>query len=245
MKKIIDLRQVRLVLCIAAMASIFSTREASAQTTDTVYFNAKWEKTDRDNKHFYRVISRNDNTKPIRVQDFYPNGVKQMDGWYSSLEPEVRDGDFTWWHEDGIKHRKMTFDKGEPTKITEWDKEGKITRQQEAVKTVSHINGERVRDRKALEKAPVFNRGKSSFPDYVTRHLEYPAGAEGISGEVIVRFVVDKNGRTRDAEVVQGVHKVLDDAALDLINSLPQWTPGVLDGKNVDIKMELPLRFNR
>ena len=231
-----------LVICI--VASIFSFTETMAQISDTVYYNAKWEKTDRENKHFYRVIHREDKKKPIRVEDYYPNGVKQMDGWYSSLEPDIRDGEFTWWHEDGKKHRWMIFDKGEPIKITEWDSNGNITRQQETVKTVNHQNGERGYEMRALEKAPVFNRGKSTFSDYVNQHLSYPAGAQGISGKVIVQFVVTKSGKTKGAKIVKSVNEVLDKAALDFIKSLPRWTPGVQDGKNIEIKMELPVSFN-
>ncbi|WP_181151246.1 energy transducer TonB [Sphingobacterium gobiense] len=230
------------VICI--VASIFSYTETMAQASDTVYYNAKWEKTDRENKHFYRVIHRDDKKKPIRVEDYYPNGVKQMDGWYRSLEPEIRDGEFTWWHEDGKKHRWMIFDEGEAIKITEWDSNGKITRQQEKVKTVNYENGERSYEMKALEKAPIFNRGKSTFSDYVNKHFSYPTGAQGANGKVIVQFVVDKRGKTKDAKIVKSVNEVLDKAALDFIKSLPRWTPGVQDGKNVEITMELPVSFN-
>lgn len=229
---------------VSIIASIFSLTETIAQTKDTVYYNAKWEKTDRENKHFYRIIHRDGSKKPIRVQDYYPNGVKQMDGWYSSLDPEIRDGEFTWWHEDGKKHRWMIFDAGEAIKIMEWDSNGKITRQQEKVKTVNHENGECSYEMKALEKAPVFNRGKSTFSDYVNRHLSYPAGAQATSGKVIVQFVVDKRGKTKDPKIVKSVNEVLDKAALDFIKSLPRWAPGVQNGKNIEIKMEVPVSFN-
>src|SRR5690606_8539785 len=229
-----------LVICI--VVSIFSFTETMAQASDTVYYNAKWEKTDRENKHFYRVIHRED--KKIRVEDYYPNGVKQMDGWYSSLEPDIRDGEFTWWHEVGKKHRWMISDNDERTKITEWDSNGKITREQEKVKTVNHQNGERSYEMKALERAPVFNRGKSTFSDYVNEHFSYPAGSQHASGKVIVQFVVDKCGKTKDVKIVKGVNEVLDKAALDFIKSLPRWTPGVQDGKNIEIKMQLPVSFN-
>jgi len=243
MKKTIDLKDMRILIFTLMTVSMYVASKVNAQTRDTLYYNAKWEKTDRENRHFYRVVYREDNTGPIRVQDYYPNGMMQMDGWYSSLDPEVRDGEFTWWHEDGKKHRWMMFDKGEPTKITEWDSNGKITRQQEKVNTISHENGEKIRKKKALEKAPVFDRGRSSFRDYVVQHLKYPTDSEGTKGQVIVRFVVDRNGKTKDAEVVQSLSEAFDKAALDLIKSLPMWTPGVSDGRNVDIKMELPLNF--
>ena len=244
MKRKTILSDGRNLFLVSIIASIFSLTETIAQTNDTVYYNAKWEKTDRENKHFYRVIHREEKKKPIRVEDYYPNGVKQMDGWYSSLEPDIRDGEFTWWHEDGKKHRRMIFDEGEAIKIMEWDSNGKITRQQEKVKTVNHEDGEHSYEMKALEKAPVFNRGKSTFSDYVNRHLSYPAGAQGTSGKVIVQFVVTKSGKTKGAKVVKSVNEVLDKAALDFIKSLPRWTPGVQDGKNIEIKMELPVSFN-
>jgi len=231
-------------ISIIIAASFFILNKANAQSRDTIYYNAKWEKTDRENKHFYRVIYREVKKKPIRVQDYYPNGIMQMDGWYSTLEPETRDGEFTWWDEKGKKNRWMVFEENEPTKITEWDSDGKITRQQEKVKTVSYENGKRVYESRALEKAPVFNRGKSTFSEYVSEYLIYPDKAKGSRGKVIVTFVVDKTGRVKDAEVVESVNAILDEAALDFIKSLPRWTPGVQEGKNVDVTMELPMNFN-
>lgn len=61
---------------------------------------------------------------------------------------------------------------------------------------------------------------------------------------MIVTFVVDKTGRVKDAEVVESVNAILDGAALDFIKSMPRWTPGVQEGKNVDVTMELPVNFN-
>lgn len=243
MKKIMDRSDIHIVAFIIMTISIFIIPKTTAQTRDTVHYNAKWEKTDRENQHFYRVIYRSGDEGPIHVQDYYPDGTMQMDGWYSTLDPETRDGEFTWWHEDGKKHRWMTFDKGELTKITEWDSKGNIIRQQETVTTVNYQDGERTYDKRTLEKAPVFNRGKSSFSDYAAKHLIYPSGSEGATGQVIVRFVVNKKGKTKDAKVVQSVNEVLDKAAFDFIKSLPRWTPGVLNGKKIKVEMELPVIF--
>src|SRR5690606_12987409 len=151
----------------------------------------------------------------------------------------------TWWHEDGKKHRWMIFDKGEPIKITEWDSNGNITRQQETVKTVNHQNGDRGYEMRALEKAPVFNRGKSTFSDYVNQHHTYVTLAEGTGVKVIVLFVVTNIRKRKDAKIVKSVNEVLDKASLDFVKSLPNCTPGIQDGTNKEIKMELPVNFTR
>src|SRR5690606_13345758 len=116
--------------------------------------------------HFYRIIERSKISKLFYVQDFYPNHVRQMEGWYNSLDPETRHGDFTWWNEKGQKHRAARFVNGQLVKIMEWDEASKITLQQELVETVR--NG--VKDSivlKAIDKPPVFDRGKSTLSNWV------------------------------------------------------------------------------
>lgn len=73
MNRITVLRDRRSLFLIAIIVSIFSSTETIAQTRDTVYYKAKWEKTERENKHFYRVIHHESQKKSIRVQDYYPS----------------------------------------------------------------------------------------------------------------------------------------------------------------------------
>ena len=58
-----------------------------------------------------------------------------------------------------------------------------------------------------------------------------------------VAFVVDANGKIRNAKVVKGVSEALDAEALRVIESAPDWTPAKQDGKNVPVTFTAPVTF--
>jgi TonB family protein len=96
-----------------------------------------------------------------------------------------------------------------------------------------------------VENAPVFPGGDDSLKSYVAHHVVYPKEAlqNNISGKVFVRFVVDKKGNVRNAEIVRGVDPLLDAEALRVINSLPQWKPGSQGGKDVNVWFTMPINY--
>jgi periplasmic protein TonB len=65
----------------------------------------------------------------------------------------------------------------------------------------------------------------------------------GIDGNVVVRFVVDTEGKVRDIEVVQANHPDFADAA---VTAVAQWKfiPGMKDGRAVNTRMRIPIGFH-
>ena len=80
---------------------------------------------------------------------------------------------------------------------------------------------------------------------YVGENVEYPRVAESndIEGKVFVSFVVDKDGSVTDVQVVRGVDKDLDNAAVKVVKSLPKFTPGKQRGKAARVKYNIPIVF--
>lgn len=74
---------------------------------------------------------------------------------------------------------------------------------------------------------------------------EYPRPAQlaGIQGTVVMRCVIDRQGRIRSAEVHKAVHPILDAAALAAVR---QWRfrPGTLNGQPVDVIFHLTVNFS-
>ena len=95
------------------------------------------------------------------------------------------------------------------------------------------------------EQMPEFPGGDKEFHKYLVSKTKYPAEAARLnrSGTVYVRFVVDEEGRIRDAEVVRGCGAGLDDEALRLVRLMPWWTPGRQQGQPVRVQRTLPISF--
>ncbi len=95
------------------------------------------------------------------------------------------------------------------------------------------------------EKMPEYPGGNSALMEYLRENMSYPAIAKekGTQGRVIVRFVVNKKGKIVSPEVARSVDPYLDEEAIRLIKSMPDWTPGRQGGKVVDVVYTLPVSF--
>jgi TonB family protein len=79
----------------------------------------------------------------------------------------------------------------------------------------------------------------------IAERMQYPEEAkkQKIQGKVIIRFVVNKEGRVTDAVVLKGVYPLLDVEALRVVNALPDFKPGMQGGKPVDSYLMVPITF--
>jgi TonB family protein len=98
----------------------------------------------------------------------------------------------------------------------------------------------------SVDENPVFRGGPIALRNYLTSHTNYPekARASRIQGKVFVSFVVNKDGKVSDANIVQGIHPLLDAEALRVVNDMPKWKPGRLHGQLVRVGYTLPVTFS-
>lgn len=96
-----------------------------------------------------------------------------------------------------------------------------------------------------VEVLPLFPGGEVELRKYIANNLQYPEEAQKkkIQGTVIVRFVVDKDGKISNINIIQSVDPIIDEAAKKVIASMPVWKPAVKKGKNVKAMFTLPIAF--
>ena len=80
---------------------------------------------------------------------------------------------------------------------------------------------------------------------FVARHMHYPeeAAEKGIEGRVLIRFVVEKDGRLTNFEVIETPDPLLSDEALRVLKQMPQWIPAKNKGKDVRCRYSMPIQF--
>jgi TonB family protein len=80
---------------------------------------------------------------------------------------------------------------------------------------------------------------------FIAENLEYPALAreKGVEGRVILSFVVEKNGVVSDIKIVRDAGSGCGEAAIKMMQKMPNWQPGKHDGQAVRTKMILPVLF--
>ena len=96
-----------------------------------------------------------------------------------------------------------------------------------------------------VEVRPKYKGGDAALIKYLSENIVYPpeAVAQGIEGRVVVKFVVGVDGQARSAEVVRSVHPLLDAEAVRVASTLTEFTPGMVNGKNVAVSYVLPISF--
>lgn len=96
-----------------------------------------------------------------------------------------------------------------------------------------------------VEKMPSFPGGDAALIKFLSENLVYPQEAAdlGLQGVVIVKFVVGKDGKARNPEILKSVAPMLDRAAMAVVNKLPLFTPGEQAGEKVMVYYTLPVQF--
>ena len=97
-----------------------------------------------------------------------------------------------------------------------------------------------------VESMPEFPGGAQAMMRYIAENIKYPVIAQenGIQGRVICQFVVEKDGKVSDIQVVRSSGEAsLDKEAQRVISSMPKWKPGKQRGKPVRVKYTLPVNF--
>ncbi len=96
------------------------------------------------------------------------------------------------------------------------------------------------------EEMPSFPGGDREMMSFLKHNIVYPDSAlnAGIQGAVFVTFMVEKDGHLGDIYVIRGANKFLDAEALRVMHLMPAWIPGKINGKNVRVQINLPIKFS-
>ncbi len=100
----------------------------------------------------------------------------------------------------------------------------------------------------SADQMPQFPGGVQEMYKFLYQHIKYPAEAReaGISGQVNVKFYVDRNGILKDVHAAKGIGYGCDDEAVrvvELMNLDHRWIPGMHEGKTVSVYFTLPIKY--
>ncbi|MBK6266762.1 energy transducer TonB [Marivirga sp. S37H4] len=98
----------------------------------------------------------------------------------------------------------------------------------------------------ALEVQPEYiNNGLDGFYKYLANEINYPRKEQrmGIDGKVYLTFIIEKDGSLTDIKVLKGVSEGLDQEAIRVLESSPEWSPGKQRGQAVRVRMTIPINF--
>ena len=91
-----------------------------------------------------------------------------------------------------------------------------------------------------------FPGGDAAWQRYLLKNMSYPEEAQNneIQGQVVVQFIVDKEGNISDVQAVSGpTDGGLRDEAVRVIKKSGLWKPAVQNGRQVKSQKRQPIVF--
>ena len=221
---------------------MFSIQLVMGQVEELEGFELLWKGPLKANQNYKREI-HNGVGGHFTVRDYYIGGAYQMIGDYKSVDPEIENGDFLFFHTNGQMSHKGCYKNGEL--VGDWDIYDRTGELIDKINYDFDIN-ETIKPSTATGDIDVVAKfGGQDFTAYLASEIIYPPRAYKylVQGKVYVQFMINEDGSTSNALVVRGLDKDLDKEALRVIRNMPNWKPAKKDGEPVPIAYICPVVF--
>lgn len=96
-----------------------------------------------------------------------------------------------------------------------------------------------------LEVQPEPVGGMGAFAKFLGRNMRYPSAAQDaeIAGRVLLTFVIERDGRLTDIQVIKGAGYGMDEEATRVLKLAKAWKPGIQNGRPVRVRFSIPINF--
>ncbi|GAB6008589.1 energy transducer TonB [Dysgonomonas reticulitermitis] len=97
----------------------------------------------------------------------------------------------------------------------------------------------------SLNDAPKFPGGTDAMEAYFKKNMKYPKRAieYGIEGRVVFNLEISAEGKISNIRLFKGLFYECNEEAYYLIKKMPDWIPGIKDGKPVAMQVMVPVAF--
>ena len=97
-----------------------------------------------------------------------------------------------------------------------------------------------------VDQLPEFSGGKEALFKFLAENLTVPYtnSEPRVFGQVVVKFVVFKDGTIGNTSIIKSLSPAADEEAIRVLKAMPKWTPGKLKGTDVNVEIGLPIRFD-
>jgi periplasmic protein TonB len=96
-----------------------------------------------------------------------------------------------------------------------------------------------------VEVQPQFPGGEKALPQFLADNIQYPEKAKtnNIQGTVLASFIVETDGTISNLSILRGIGSGCDEEVIRVLKKMPKWKAGVQRGKNVRVKINIPVKF--
>lgn len=81
---------------------------------------------------------------------------------------------------------------------------------------------------------------------FIYERIKYPefARLNGIEGECVAQFTINRDGEITELVVIRCICKEIKAEVKRIVNSMPEWSPGLHNGKKIKVNYTLPVSFS-
>ncbi len=184
---------------------------------------------------------------------------------YGYFEKGKRKGDWTAVDSSGHITRTYTYEKGKLQGTCKvFNKQGEVAM------LIHYENGEKISEETLIEKSETDNfiaepleirpylkmcanedeaeRQACTERQYlaaVYKHIRYPEQAreEDITGRAFLQFMVKNEGAISEIVVLRGISASIEQECLRAMTFMPEWMPGIKNGKPEKVLFNMPINF--
>ncbi|MDT3401412.1 energy transducer TonB [Mucilaginibacter terrae] len=102
-------------------------------------------------------------------------------------------------------------------------------------------DGSKTFDINGVEVMPEPYGGNAAWAKFLQKNLRYPD--TDVQGRVMLSFIIEKDGKLSDIQILKGISPELDREALRVLKLAPAWKPGMQNGHAVRVKYTIPIVF--
>lgn len=140
---------------------------------------------------------------------------------------------------------------GEEMRLLTFEEAGKVIKDLRAVEVIKADTliipelTEEPEPRVSVSEMPMFPGGNAALLQYIAENVAYPeiARQNNVQGKVVVKFCVTASGVIDRVSILKGVDQALDNEAIRVVETFPEFIPGKQDGKPVPVWYIVPINF--
>lgn len=167
---------------------------------------------------------------------YNPQGQKIASYNYTA---NVLNGPFELYDDNGKIIRKGQYERGKITEnqVLDANKSTGMAEELDFPPYLAYCENENKRKQRNCTEQRISNS--------IYTKLQYPrfSRENGIEGQVLSSFIIDKDGELQDLQIHRGVNDDIKKECLRVLKRMPPWKPAQRNGEAVSLRYNLPIMF--
>lgn len=218
-----------------------------------IYYNNRFVQVDSTDDYLFYEEILDISPDSSYVKHFNNKGILEREGAFAGFGTKIVKPLGThrrYYTADAVLQATITYVDGKESEIRSYYPSGKLKRAQTSddkgnpTGTCCGEDGS-PRTFTAFEQQPQFPGGERALMGYLAENIVYPSKArkKNIQGTVIATFIVNKNGKISNVNILKGLEYGCSEEVMRILSAMPDWEPGMADDIPVKVRYTLPVKF--